>query len=124
MIAAFRLLFLGDFDVFPSIMNSTFETAKTAFEISIGLTGVLSLWMGVMKIGERGGVIQFVARLLGPLFKRLFPEVPEGHPVVGNIFMNISANMLGLDMPPRRSDSRRWKDCKNSIRKKIAQATR
>ena len=97
VIAAFRLLFLGDFDVFPSIMNSTFETAKTAFEISIGLTGVLSLWMGVMKIGERGGVIQFVARLLGPLFKRLFPEVPEGHPVVGNIFMNISANMLGLD---------------------------
>jgi len=97
VIAAFRLLFLGDFDVFPAIMNSTFETAKTAFEISIGLTGVLSLWMGVMKIGERGGVIQFVARLLGPLFKRLFPEVPEGHPVVGNIFMNISANMLGLD---------------------------
>ena len=97
VIAAFRLLFLGAFDVFPAIMNSTFETAKTAFEISIGLTGVLSLWMGVMKIGERGGVIQFVARLLGPLFKRLFPEVPEGHPVVGNIFMNISANMLGLD---------------------------
>ena len=97
VIAAFRLLFLGDFDVFPAIMNSTFETAKTAIEISLGLTGVLSLWMGVMKIGERGGVIQFVARLLGPVFKRLFPEIPEGHPVVGNIFMNISANMLGLD---------------------------
>lgn len=97
VIAAFRLLFMGDFDVFPAIMNSTFETAKTAFEISLGLTGVLSLWMGVMKIGERGGVIQFVARLLGPVFKRLFPEIPEGHPVVGNIFMNISANMLGLD---------------------------
>ena len=97
VIAAFRLVFLGDFDVFPAIMNSTFETAKTAFEISLGLTGVLSLWMGVMKIGERGGVIQFVARLLGPVFKRLFPEIPEGHPVVGNIFMNISANMLGLD---------------------------
>ena len=97
VIAAFRLVFMGDFDVFPAIMNSTFETAKTAFEISLGLTGVLSLWMGVMKIGERGGVIQFVARLLGPVFKRLFPEIPEGHPVVGNIFMNISANMLGLD---------------------------
>ena len=97
VIAAFRLVFLGDFDVFPAIMNSTFETAKTAFEISLGLTGVLSLWMGVMKIGERGGVIRFVARLLGPMFKRLFPEIPEGHPVVGNIFMNISANMLGLD---------------------------
>ena len=97
VIAAFRLVFMGDFDVFPAIMNSTFETAKTAFEISLGLTGVLSLWMGVMKIGERGGVIQFVARLLGPVFKRLFPEISEGHPVVGNIFMNISANMLGLD---------------------------
>ena len=97
VIAAFRLVFMGDFDVFPAIMNSTFETAKTAFEISLGLTGVLSLWMGVMKIGERGGVIRFVARLLGPVFKRLFPEIPEGHPVVGNIFMNISANMLGLD---------------------------
>ena len=97
VIATFRLVFMGDFDVFPAIMNSTFETAKTAFEISLGLTGVLSLWMGVMKIGERGGVIQFVARLLGPVFKRLFPEISEGHPVVGNIFMNISANMLGLD---------------------------
>lgn len=96
-IATFRLLFLGDFDVFPAIMNATFDSAKTAFEISLGLTGVLSLWMGIMKIGERGGVVAFVARLLGPVFKRLFPDIPEGHPVVGNIFMNLSANMLGLD---------------------------
>lgn len=97
LIATFRLLFLGDFDVFPAIMNATFDSAKTAFEISLGLTGVLSLWMGIMKIGERGGVVAFVARLLGPVFKRLFPDIPEGHPVVGNIFMNLSANMLGLD---------------------------
>ncbi|MCF0235823.1 MAG: spore maturation protein [Bacteroidaceae bacterium] len=96
-IAVVRLVFLGDYDVFPAIMSSTFDTAKTAFEISLGLTGVLSLWMGIMKIGEQGGVVNVLARWLGPLFKRLFPEVPEGHPVVGNIFMNISANMLGLD---------------------------
>lgn len=97
VIAVFRLLVFGDWEVFPAIMNSTFDTSKTAFEISLGLTGVLSLWMGIMKIGERGGVVNALARLLGPVFKRLFPEIPEGHPVVGNIFMNISANMLGLD---------------------------
>lgn len=97
VIAAIRLVIFGDWDVFPAIMNSTFDTSKTAFEISLGLTGVLSLWMGVMKIGEKGGVVNVLARLLGPVFKRLFPEIPEGHPVVGNIFMNISANMLGLD---------------------------
>lgn len=97
VIALFRLVVFGDWEVFPAIMNSTFDTSKTAFEISLGLTGVLSLWMGIMKIGERGGVVNALARLLGPVFKRLFPEIPEGHPVVGNIFMNISANMLGLD---------------------------
>ena len=78
-------------------MNSTFETSKTAFEISLGLTGVLSLWLGVMKIGERGGVVNAMARLLSPVFTKLFPEIPRNHPVFGNIFMNISANMLGLD---------------------------
>ncbi|RRD79978.1 hypothetical protein EII14_04305 [Alloprevotella sp. OH1205_COT-284] len=96
-IALFRLVVLGDYDVFPAIMSSTFDTSKTAFEISLGLTGVLSLWMGIMKIGEKGGVVNALAQALGPVFKRLFPEIPEGHPVVGNIFMNISANMLGLD---------------------------
>ncbi len=96
-VAMVRLLFFGDWDVFPAIIGSTFETSRTAFEISLGLTGVLSLWMGVMKIGERGGVVDILARLLGPVFKCLFPEIPKGHPVVGNIFMNISANMLGLD---------------------------
>lgn len=96
-IAVVKLLVLGDTEVFPAIMASTFDTAKTAFEISLGLTGVLSLWMGIMRIGEKGGVVAVLARWLGPLFKRLFPEIPEGHPVVGNIFMNLSANMLGLD---------------------------
>ena len=78
-------------------MDSTFSSAKTAFEISLGLTGVLSLWMGIMKIGERGGVVNILARGLSPLFCKLFPDIPKNHPVIGNIFMNISANMLGLD---------------------------
>lgn len=97
VIALFRLVFMGDTEVFPAMMNSTFETSKTAFEISLGLTGVLSLWLGIMKIGERGGVVDALARLLSPLFVRLFPGIPKGHPVTGSIFMNIAANMLGLD---------------------------
>ena len=97
VVAAVRLLFWGDMTVFPAIMDSTFDSAKTAFEISLGLTGVLSLWMGVMKIGEMGGLVNAMARWLSPLFTRLFPEIPKGHPVFGHIFMNISANMLGLD---------------------------
>lgn len=96
-IALVKLLFMGDTEVFPAIMQSTFDSSKTAFEISLGLTGVLAFWLGVMKIGERGGVVNALARLLGPLFSKLFPDIPKGHPVVGNIFMNISANMLGLD---------------------------
>ncbi len=96
-IAIIKLIFWGDTEVFPAIMDSTFATSRTAFEISLGLTGVLSLWLGIMKIGERGGVIQVVARVLGPLFSKLFPDLPKNHPVIGNIFMNISANMLGLD---------------------------
>ena len=97
VIAVVRLVFMGDTAVFPAIMDSTFDTAKTAFEISLGLTGVLSLWMGVMKIGEKGGLVAALARWLSPVFERLFPDIPKGHPVVGNIFMNIAANMLGLD---------------------------
>ncbi len=96
-IALAKLVFMGDTEVFPAIMQSTFDSSKTAFEISLGLTGVLAFWLGVMKIGERGGVVNALARLLGPLFSKLFPDIPKGHPVVGNIFMNISANMLGLD---------------------------
>ena len=97
VIAVVRLIFFGDVEVFPNIMGSTFETAKQGFEISLGLTGVLSLWMGVMKIGEKGGVVNVLARFLSPLFTRLFPDIPKNHPVYGNIFMNIAANMLGLD---------------------------
>ena len=97
VIAIVKLLFFGDFDVFPAMMDSTFSSSKTAFEISLGLTGVLSLWLGIMKIGEKGGVVNVLAKLLSPVFVRLFPDIPKGHPVTGSIFMNIAANMLGLD---------------------------
>ena len=97
VIALIKLLFFGDFGVFPAMMDSTFASSKTAFEISLGLTGVLSLWLGIMKIGEKGGVVNVLARLLSPVFVKLFPEIPKGHPVTGSIFMNIAANMLGLD---------------------------
>ena len=97
IVAVVKLIFFADFTVFPAIMQSTFDTSKQGFEISLGLTGVLSLWLGIMKVGEKGGVVNALARLLGPIFARLFPDVPKGHPVVGNIFMNLAANMLGLD---------------------------
>ncbi len=97
IIALTKLIFWGDTSVFPAIMDSTFASAKTAFEISLGLTGVLSLWLGLMRIGEQGGVVHALARRLSPLFVRLFPDIPKGHPVTGTIFMNIAANMLGLD---------------------------
>ncbi len=97
IVALVKLVFFADFTVFPAIMQSTFDTSKQGFEISLGLTGVLSLWLGIMKVGEKGGVVNALARLLGPVFARLFPDVPKGHPVVGNIFMNLAANMLGLD---------------------------
>lgn len=97
VIALVKLVFLGDVTVFPALIDSTFASSKTAFEISLGLTGVLSLWLGIMKIGERGGVVNVLARALSPVFTRLFPDIPKGHPVTGAIFMNIAANMLGLD---------------------------
>ena len=97
VIATFRLVVLGDTAVFPEIINSTFSSSKTAFEISLGLTGVLSLWLGIMKIGEKGGVIALFSRVLSPIFTKLFPDIPKGHPVTGSIFMNLAANMLGLD---------------------------
>ena len=96
-VALVRLIFLGDTEVFPAIMNSTFTSAKSAFEISLGLTGVLSLWLGIMRIGEKGGVVNVVARWLAPVFSKIFPDIPKGHPVTGTIFMNFAANMLGLD---------------------------
>ena len=89
--------FIGNTGVFADIIGSTFDNAKTAFEISLGLTGVLSLWMGVMKIGEKGGMVNILSKALSPVFTRLFPDIPKGHPATGHIFMNIAANMLGLD---------------------------
>ena len=97
VVAVVKLVFMGDVEVFPAMMNSTFSSAETAFTISLGLTGVLSLWLGIMKIGEQGGVVNMLARWMSPLFCRLFPDIPKGHPVTGTIFMNIAANMLGLD---------------------------
>ncbi len=92
-----KLLMFGDMDIFPQMMNATFEYAKSGFEISLGLTGVLTLWMGLMKIGEEGGIVRIFSRAIWPFFHRLFPELEKGHPAVGSIIMNFSANMLGLD---------------------------
>lgn len=97
VVAFVQLVFFGNTEVFPAIINSTFDSSKTAFEISLGLTGVLSLWMGIMRIGEQGGVINVFSRMLAPLFSKLFPDIPKGHPVTGSIFMNLASNMLGLD---------------------------
>lgn len=97
VVAAGRLLLGGDTEVFTEIINASFASAKTGFEISIGLTGILSLWLGIMKIGERGGVIQAFARIASPVFSKLFPDLPKDHPATGSIFMNLSANLLGLD---------------------------
>ena len=97
IVALCKLLFMGDTDIFTELVNSTFDSSKTAFEISLGLTGILSLWLGIMKIGENSGMINALSRWLNPVFCRLFPEIPKGHPAMGSIFMNLSANMLGLD---------------------------
>ena len=97
VIGLIQLLFFGNYDVFPAMMDSTFASSKTAFEISLGLTGVLSLWLGIMKIGEKGGVVNMLAKVLSPVFCKLFPDIPKGHPVTGSIFMNIAANIRGLD---------------------------
>ena len=96
-IALGKLIFLGDTEVFSAIVSSTFDTAKTGFEISLGLTGVLTLWMGIMKIGERGGAVRVLSWVITPFFRRLFPELPPNSPAYGSIMMNIAANMLGLD---------------------------
>ena len=97
LMALGKLVFLGDMEIFTTLVNSTFSSSKNAFEIALGLTGLLSLWMGIMKIGERSGMIQALSRWLSPVFCRLFPDIPKGHPAMGSIFMNLSANMLGLD---------------------------
>lgn len=97
VIALIRLIFFGDTEIFPAIMNSTFENAKRGFELSLGLTGVMTLWLGLMKVGEKGGVVRLLSRAVGPFFEKLFPEIPKNHPVNGSIMMNLAANMLGLD---------------------------
>ena len=97
VVALVKLIFWGDTTVFPALMDSTFDSSKSAFEISIGLTGMLALWLGIMKIGERAGLVNALARVLSPVFTKLFPDIPKGHPAMGSIFMNIAANMLGLD---------------------------
>jgi spore maturation protein SpmA len=97
VVALVKLIFFGDTEIFPKLIASTFDMAKTGFEISLGLTGVMTLWLGLMKIGEKGGAVNLLARLVRPFFHRLFPELPKNHPVIGSILMNFSANMLGLD---------------------------
>jgi spore maturation protein SpmA len=97
VVGLFRLIVYGDLEVFPNMVNGTFDSAKTGFEISLGLTGVLTLWMGLMKIGEMGGIVKVFSRIVGPFFARLFPDLPKNHPATGSIMMNFAANMLGLD---------------------------
>lgn len=97
VVAVIRLVFFNDTAIFPQLLQATFDMAKTGFEISIALTGVMSLWLGLMKIGEKGGIVYILSKLVGPFFSRLFPEVPKGHPATGSIILNFSANMLGLD---------------------------
>lgn len=97
VVALIKLIFMGDTEIFATIITSCFDSSKTAFEISLGLTGVMALWLGLMNIGEKAGAIQFMSKIAGPFFSRLFPELPKNHPVIGNIIMNFSANMLGLD---------------------------
>ena len=97
IVGLIKLIFLGDTEIFAIMMKALFDRAKLGFELSLGLTGILALWMGIMKIGEKGGMINILARMVSPLFTRLFPEVPKDHPAIGSMMMNFSANMLGLD---------------------------
>ncbi len=97
VIGLVKMIFFGNLEVFPEMVNSTFEMAKTGFEISLGLTGVLTLWSGIMKIGEKGGIVSIISRLIGPFFNKLFPELGKNHPAYGPMMMNFAANMLGLD---------------------------
>lgn len=97
LVALYRLLLEGDTEVFGAMIKATFDMSKTGFEISLGLTGVLTLWMGIMKIGERGGAVGIMSRVISPFFRRLFPGLPKDSPAHGSIMMNLAANMLGLD---------------------------
>ena len=97
IVGVVKLVFLQDYEALPEMMDSTFKMSNTAFEMTLGLTGTLTLWMGILKIGEDSGLVDKLARLLSPVLTKLFPEIPKNHPALGSIFMNVSANMLGLD---------------------------
>ena len=97
VVSLIKLFFLGDNEIFDQVVKTMFSRAEVGFELSIGLTGILALWLGIMKVGEKGGAINILARIVSPLFTRLFPEIPRNHPATGSVVMNFSANMLGLD---------------------------
>jgi spore maturation protein SpmA len=97
LVALGQLIFAGNTQIFNDLVNAVFSNAKTGFEISLGLTGALTLWMGLLRIGEKGGVVNILGRAMGPLFEKLFPGLPKGHPAYGSIMLNLAANMLGLD---------------------------
>ena len=118
VVGLMKLIIFHDVEVFPQIMNATFEYSKTGFEISLGLTGVLTLWMGLMKIGEKGGIVKIFSKAVGPFFHRLFPELEKDHPAVGSIMMNISANMLGLDNAATPLGLKAMKEMQNTNRNK------
>src|SRR5699024_6174168 len=96
-VSLYNFIFFLYYNIFQDIVNSTFDYAKTAAEISLGLIGIMALWLGIMKVGEKGGVVKAMAKMVSPFFNKLFPEIPKNHPVYGSIMMNYSANMLGLD---------------------------
>jgi len=97
LLALSKLIFYGDVNVIPNAVNGTFDSSKTAFEIALGLTGVMCFWLGLLRVGEKAGFIEFLAKIIGPFFSKIFPDIPKNHPALGNILMNFSANMLGLD---------------------------
>ena len=113
-----KLVFFHDMDVFPQITNATFEYARTGFEISLGLTGILTLWLGLMKIGEKGGIVRIFSKAVGPFFHRLFPDLGKDHPAIGSILMNISANMLGLDNAATPLGLKAMKEMQNTNKNK------
>ena len=114
----------GDLQIFSRLLTGLFDTAKTGFDIAIGLVGVMSLWLGIMKIGERGGLIQLFGRLVAPFFRRVFPDIPPGHPASGSIVMNVSANMLGLDNAATPLGLKACANCRRSTPPRTPPATR
>jgi spore maturation protein SpmA len=118
VVALIKLIFFGDTEVFPAMMNGTFDMAKTGFEIALGLTGVLTLWLGIMRVGEKGGVIKMLSKVINPLFRRLFPELKKDHPAYGSMMVNVAANMLGLDNAATPAGLKAMKEMQESNPKK------